>query len=215
MVRDMRGMRGKSCVVVAGGRFGIGFFNSRLHGAGRAPVWRQPWRETYTGNTTKTLEVAHTCIYADWLYFFPKKFSAAIFGASPMRSETCRWRPRARGGPRRPFIWVGFVLSQGSVGFLIGAGMNEPGPRRPPPVLPGFSRQWSDQEMTREGSQLSRAAASSAERSILIIPIMASIALGWLIKLPILRGTICQHKPKRSVSQPQAMDLPPSINLSQ
>jgi hypothetical protein len=66
-----------------------------------------------------------------------------------------------------------------------------------------------------KGSQPSRAAASSAGKSILIIRIIASMALGWLINSPILCGTICQHRPKRSVSQPQAMGLPPSINLSQ
>ena len=71
-------------------------------------------------------------------------------------------------------------------------------------------------ELSRETvSQSSRAAASNAARSILIIPIIACIALGWLINSPMRRGTICQHRPKRSVSQPQAIALPPSINLSQ
>ena len=66
MVRDMRGMRGKYrlpglAAIETGGSHGRRRDGARL---GRSPGKRFIW-----GKTTKTPEAAHTCIYADWLYF--------------------------------------------------------------------------------------------------------------------------------------------------
>jgi len=59
------------------------------------------------------------------------------------------------------------------------------------------------------------AAASSVAMSNFTIFIIAAIALGCFRISPIFSGTICQHRPNLSVSQPQAMGLPPSSSLSQ
>src|SRR6266851_7872317 len=59
------------------------------------------------------------------------------------------------------------------------------------------------------------AAASSVAMSNFTIFIIAAIALGCLRISPIFSGTICQHRLNLSVSQPQAMGLPPSSSLSQ
>jgi hypothetical protein len=59
------------------------------------------------------------------------------------------------------------------------------------------------------------AAASSVAMSNFTILIIAAIALECFRISPIFSGTICQHRPNLSVSQPQAMGLPPSSSLSQ
>ena len=59
------------------------------------------------------------------------------------------------------------------------------------------------------------AAASSVAMSNFTIFIIAAIALGCFRISPIFSGTICQHRPNLSVSQPQAIGLPPSSSLSQ
>ena len=59
------------------------------------------------------------------------------------------------------------------------------------------------------------AAASSVAMSNLTMSIIAAIALGCFRISPIFSGTICQHRPNLSVSQPQAIGWPPSTNLSQ
>ena len=81
----------------------------------------------------------------------------------------------------------------------------------------GRRRKW--EWALRFGSFGSRrysfAAASSAAMSNFTICIIAAIALGCFRISPIFSGTICQHRPNLSVSQPQAMGLPPSSSLSQ
>ena len=59
------------------------------------------------------------------------------------------------------------------------------------------------------------AAASSVAMSNFTIFIIAAIALGCFRISPIFSGTIYQHRPNLSVSQPQAIGLPPSSSLSQ
>ena len=59
------------------------------------------------------------------------------------------------------------------------------------------------------------AAASSVAMSNFTIVIIAAIALECFRISPIFSGTICQHRPNLSVSQPQAMGLPPSSSFSQ
>src|ERR1700730_16284104 len=57
------------------------------------------------------------------------------------------------------------------------------------------------------------AVASSVAMSNFTIFIIAAIALGCFTISPIFSGTICTHRPNLSVSQPQAMGLPPSREL--
>ena len=65
------------------------------------------------------------------------------------------------------------------------------------------------------GRFYSFAAASRVAMSNFTIFIIAAIAFGCFRISPIFSGTICQHRPNLSVSQPQAMGLPPSSSLSQ
>ena len=53
------------------------------------------------------------------------------------------------------------------------------------------------------------AARSNAAMSSFFICIIAPIALGWRLSSPIRAGTTCQHSPNLSLSQPQAISLPP------
>jgi SAM-dependent methyltransferase len=59
------------------------------------------------------------------------------------------------------------------------------------------------------------AAASRVAMSNFTMFIIAAIALGCFRISLIFSGTICQHRPNLSVSQPQAMGLPSSSSLSQ
>jgi hypothetical protein len=58
-------------------------------------------------------------------------------------------------------------------------------------------------------------ARSNTAMSSFFICIMACIALGCLINSAIRAGVTCQQRPNLSLSQPQAISLPPSVNFSQ
>ena len=77
-------------------------------------------------------------------------------------------------------------------------------------------REWPFARLGSFGARrYSFAAASSVATSNFTIFIIAAIALGCFRISPIFSGTICQHRPNLSVSQPQAMGLPPSSSSSQ
>lgn len=58
-------------------------------------------------------------------------------------------------------------------------------------------------------------ARSNTSMSSFFICVMACIALGCLINSAIRAGVTCQQRPNLSLSQPQAISLPPSVNFSQ